>query len=280
MKFLFILYLTFCFIVSSFSQHTFFNEKYFNDFEKRYIENPIECYKKETDQNFIFIYGDGSIGRQENMIQFYTDFAIVNRSITDLKTLQVGSTGIATGVINRVYQWKKDSTLRNWLNRFTYTFSWQKTQWVLVDIHMSDMAHNNAEFEEITLKKILDSETNAFSSADKPTLLKIWKDDPKTIFIGNNADGTFFHLTAKDYKYYIQNSLTPTNFTSINSNFNFNFKGRIVLVDYDQVLSTAAGKKIYQHNARVFEKVGNEWKLILASNHGYNPNNSKKSMGQ
>jgi hypothetical protein len=264
----------------SFAQHDFFNEQYFNEFEKRYKTDPVECFKQETDHNFTAVYGDGTLGRKEGLIQFYSDFSIGSRNITELKTYQFGSTGIATGIINRVYVFKKDTSIRDWKHRFTYTFSWQKTRWVLVAVQYTDLPNNNLEYEEIVLKKMLDAEATAFSTADKGTILKLWKDDPKRMFMGNNADGAFYNLNYEGFKNYIVNNLAPTGFSTVKTNHHFNFKGNIVIVDYDQIMTTATGQKLYQHNVNAFERIGSEWKLILASNHGYTPTNKEKNAAQ
>jgi hypothetical protein len=261
-----------------FAQHALFNEEYFREFEKRYKADAVACLDAESDPNLTLVNDDGRITFKENILQFYKDFGIANRGITDLTVFQVGNTGIATGSVNRLYLWKKDTTMRDWLDRFTYTFTWQKNKWTLISMQLTNLPNEKGiPYEEAALKKLLDEEAIAFSTADKKTLSRIWKDEPKKMFVGSNSEGALFSMNNEAMKNYIKNDLVPTGFTSVRANHSFNFKGNIVFVEYDQLTKTPTGQKIYQHNVTAFEKVGGEWKIILASIHGYNPTNKERN---
>ena len=133
-----------------------FDDNFLKNFEKVYQKDPVQFLKNEVGSDFTIIYGDGRLGDKESVLKIYEAFNQVSRTVTELKTRQLGSTGIATGILNHTYTSKKDGSLRDNTNRFTYSFTLQNGKWNLVAVHLTDMPPM-PPFDEKTFAAIMQS---------------------------------------------------------------------------------------------------------------------------
>lgn len=116
-----------------------FDDNFLKNFEKVYQKDPVQFLKNEVGSDFTIIYGDGRLGDKESVLKIYEAFNQVSRTVTELKTRQLGNTGIATGILNHTYTSKQDGSPRDYTNRFTYSFTLQNGKWNLVAVHLTDM---------------------------------------------------------------------------------------------------------------------------------------------
>jgi ketosteroid isomerase-like protein len=116
-----------------------FDDNFFNNFEKSYQKDPVQFLKNDNTPDFTIVYGDGRLGNKESVLKIYEALNQVSRTVTELKTRQLGNTGIATGILNHTYTAKQDGSPRDYTNRFTHTFALQKGKWNLVAVHFTDM---------------------------------------------------------------------------------------------------------------------------------------------
>ena len=133
-----------------------FDDNFLKNFEKVYQKDPVQFLKNEVGSDFTIIYGDGRLGDKESVLKIYEAFNQVSRTVTELKTRQLGSTGIATGILNHTYTSKKDGSLRDNTNRFTYSFTLQNGKWNLVAVHLTDMPPM-PPFDEKTFGEVIQS---------------------------------------------------------------------------------------------------------------------------
>ena len=119
--------------------------------------------------------------------------------------------------------------------------------------------------EEAVLKKIIESETNAFVSMSLADGGKTyWLLDEKTSLNVTIFDGTHFQVRKDGF---LQNTEVPPagHATVEKSNFHFIIQGDMASATYDQMVTlTATGDKLPSREMHIFHNVDDMWKIHLS----------------
>ena len=267
--FLFSIISIFCFA------QTPFTEKTFLDFAKKMEKDPVQTLENSAVTDFVFVGTGGFVTDLKGLIALYDNFTSVSFTPTDYKIRTYGNSTIVTGRLKHTYTVKKTGAPRILDELITYTYAWINGEWKFTSAQHSD-APIDRNIEEVAIKKILDDVDAAFNGGDKDGVINAWKNDPKISFIGSGAGGEF-NLVAQDFeglkKAVTQYVVKPTGTKGIKSNHRFMFKGNLAIVEFDQEDIRANGTKGHSHSIDIFEKVGDSWKVIVASHHGFNNKN-------
>lgn len=264
--------LTFLFSVISFCclAQTPFTEQTLLDMNKRMMQDFPKFMSEEVSPEYTFTTEDGAVIAYQTMKDF--KIKVLEWNTHDLKIKQIGNAAIVRGINKNSIQSATSGVIRNYNLQFIYTYEYKNGKWLWFSSHHIYNNRSN-EDEEAAIKKLLDDVDFAFNNGDKDGVINAWKNDPKISFIGSGAGGEL-NLIAQDFeglkKTITQYVVKPTGAKGIKSNHRFMFKGNIAIVEFDQENIRANGAKGYSHNINIFEKVGDSWKVIVASHHDFN----------
>lgn len=141
--------------LTSYAQSAF-TEATFTAMMNRLQTDPA-FFKNEADPSFTLTFGNGGTATQESMLKSVENLmGLYKREDTNLKVSQVGSTGIATGIVVESFTTKENPTIvrRTSKNLFTYTFSQVNGKWWWVAAQHT--AFPEVKFTAATMKEILD----------------------------------------------------------------------------------------------------------------------------
>ena len=257
--------------IFSFAQ-TPFTEKTVQDMNKSILADYPKYLNEFASPDFVLSNAQGQLMTFEQL-KAAIDLKAIEWTISDLKVKQFGKIAIATGINKHTMMFAKQGILYHYNVRFTYNYEFKNGKWMWLHAQHTNILPVSTIEDETAIKKTLDDVDIAFNNGDKEGVINAWKNDPKITFIGSNSDGRF-NVIAQDYeslKKSISTYVTkPTGARGVKSNYRFNFKDNIVIVEFDQVTTLANGAKSLSHNINILEKVGDSWKAIAASHHGFN----------
>lgn len=124
---------------------------------------------------------------------------------------------------------------------------------------------------EATLKKIIESETEAFTHMSFADVAKtFWLLDDLTLF-NASADGMCMQIRKEDF---LHNTNVPPagHATVVKSNYRYIVNGNLASATYDQVVTIVdTGDKLHSREMHIFKKVDGVWKIYQSSVHRFTP---------
>ena len=148
-----ILLVVLCCTSQIFAQKTF-DEATFMAMMNRLQTDPA-FFKNEADPSFTILFGNGTQSNQEGMLKFaQANVGLYKRKETNLKVIQVGSTAIATGLVEESFYAKENPQLvsRSDKEYYTYTFTLNKGKWLWLAAQHTDFQE---PFTKETLNEIM-----------------------------------------------------------------------------------------------------------------------------
>ena len=256
--------------VFSFAQ-TPFTEQTLLDMNKRMMQDYPKFIVEEVSPDYSFTTAAGANLTLQAMKD--AKIKVVEWNTHDLKVKQIGNVAIVRGINDHIIQSTTSNALSKYSVHFIYTFEYKNGKWLWLTAHHI-YNHPSKEEDEATIKKLLDEETRAFYGGDKETFSKLWKIDPKFMFLFNNADGSLTNADKEKFENVI-NNLKPSGKTGLKTNHRIRINGNIAIADFDQVTTFSNGAKNPAHGLYIFERVSNTWKFVGAALHNVSDKDDK-----
>jgi SnoaL-like domain len=130
---------------------------------------------------------------------------------------------------------------------------------------------NPAAVDEIAIKTVVEAETAAYHAGKIDIMLSHWNFAAYARGMATTLDGQTLYGEGDQLRQFFS-TLTATNNTFANSNYNIKVGGDMAWATYDQKTMKADGSTaLLSHEVRGLEKVNGVWKIILVSAHHYKP---------
>jgi Domain of unknown function (DUF4440) len=237
-----------------------------DEYDQKLKENPVETVKQYTHKDFTFINGNGYRVGYNELVGNYTYNKETSRKLTDVKITQVGQTASVTGKVEHEWHAINNPTkVSKYTGMFTYIYVYDGGTWKIISAQHTDFAKKTDD--EVAIKKVIESETQAYLDGDGKKLLSYWA-DKKT---NEHASQYLIQFLGQPYAKgesmeKLQNLVIPNlkkqTFTMGKSDFEVRTNNNMAWATYTQKV-VANGKTLQtDRETRILERINGEWKIV------------------
>lgn len=245
-----------------------FTEATFTAMMNRLQTDPA-FFKNETDPSFTITFGNGNTSSQEDMVKFAeNNIGLYKRKETSLKVSQVGSTGIATGIVVESFLSKDNPSIVRAIYKhlFTYVFSQVKGKWLWVSGQHTEF-RDTKQTDEAAIKQVIEGQTQATYDRNLDKVLSFWANVPyltmvmPSLNVNVNGDENLKKLLTD----FIKGNPTPDKSTTTNDYRSIRIQGNAAYVLQNETVTSPTGTITKYVCNRYLEKQNNQWKLVSAT---------------
>lgn len=242
-----------------------------DEYNKTLKTNPVETIKQSVHKDFQFINGKGEVNNYNDLLNFFTYFTEIERTMTDLKINQFGNSAIAMGTLTHAWHPKDNAkNVLRYTGKFTYTYVYENGKWMQTSAQHTDIAANK-EQEAEAVRKAIEAESNAYYKGDVAAWKAAWANNAYTERQHENlkklAQSPYLKGAAlvKAHEEYAK-TFKATGQSFKISDFEAHIAGNTAWATYTQETLKADGSLDYKERAlRILEKINGEWKLVMMS---------------
>ena len=270
------------FSLLSFAQPAF-TEKTVRDMNQRLVADHLKFLLEEMAPEFTLGGAEGHLITRDQFQKWYEmkTWKFGEWTTTELKVQQMGNKAIATGVQFHTIVELSDNKTQSRNERFTYLYEYKSGKWLWVYGQHTPIVAQQTPAEEESVKKVILDESEYFSAGNLDAFMNCYAQVPYLLWTVTNGMEPGDVLTFRGYdalKSFAQGLPWFKNYKPENSqkskpnngltkdNWNFQFRGNIALVTYDEHWKNEEKKtNVDLTVTKTLERINGKWKLIITT---------------